>query len=42
MNFGKPFSYEIFDKSRDHYQWAQAVREHVYKLGMKNDIEFKG
>jgi hypothetical protein len=42
MNFGKPFSYEIFDKSRDHHQWAQAVREHVYKLGMNNDIEFKG
>jgi putative hemolysin len=41
MNIGKPFSYEVFDKSRSHEQWAQAVRDHVYKLGIDNDFEFK-
>ncbi len=42
LNFGKPFSYEVFDNSKDHNEWAQAVREHVYCLGMDNDIEFTG
>jgi hypothetical protein len=42
MNFGKPFSYEVFDKSKSHEEWAQAIRDHVYKLGKYNDIEFTG
>ena len=42
INIGKPFSYELFDKTKDHYQWAQSVKEHVYRLGLNNDIEFTG
>lgn len=30
--FGKPLSYEIFDKRFSDHQWAQKVKEHVYAL----------
>ncbi|NDW10878.1 1-acyl-sn-glycerol-3-phosphate acyltransferase [Dysgonomonas sp. 520] len=33
--FGKPIPYSFFDKSKTQYQWAQYVREEVYKLGQK-------
>ena len=29
---GKPIPWESFDKSRTALQWAQVVREEVYKL----------
>lgn len=30
--FGKPISYELFDKSRTHTEWAKWVKEQVYSL----------
>lgn len=32
LTFGKPIPYSVFDKSKTHLEWAQAVRAHVYKL----------
>lgn len=29
---GKPISWQKFDKSKSHREWAQAIRSHVYKL----------
>ncbi len=36
--FGKPISYETFDKSRSHHEWAQLVKRFVYE--MKHNIDF--
>jgi putative hemolysin len=36
IKFGKPITYEVFDKSNSHLQWAQLVKEYVYSL-KKND-----
>lgn len=33
VKIGEPISYQTFDKSKSHHQWAQVVREMVYKLG---------
>jgi 1-acyl-sn-glycerol-3-phosphate acyltransferase len=30
--FGKPIPYQTFDKSKTHQEWADWVKEHVYKL----------
>ena len=30
---GKPIPWSRFDKSMTHHEWAQKVREHVYKMG---------
>lgn len=32
VTFGKPISYEIFDSSKNMHEWAQIVKEHVYKI----------
>lgn len=41
LTFGKPIPYTVFDKSRTHMQWAQLVREHVYKLKDNPQAEFE-
>ncbi|MBO5963253.1 MAG: hypothetical protein J6P97_02085, partial [Bacteroidales bacterium] len=41
LTFGKPIPYIVFDKSRTHMQWAQLVREHVYKLKDNPQAEFE-
>jgi len=33
VKFGKPFSYEVFDKRYNHNEWAQLVKNYVYELG---------
>jgi hypothetical protein len=30
--FGKPVSYQTFDKSKTHLEWANWVKEQVYKI----------
>ncbi|SDB90897.1 1-acyl-sn-glycerol-3-phosphate acyltransferase [Williamwhitmania taraxaci] len=34
---GKPIPWQTFDSSMTHYEWAQKVRQHVYKLGHSID-----
>jgi len=41
ITFGKPISYEIFDKTKTHYQWAQKVKEHIYKVQEDKYAEFR-
>jgi len=33
VKIGKPISYQSFDKSKSHFEWAQIVRDKVYDLG---------
>ena len=40
ITFGKPISYQLFDKSHTDQQWALKVKEHVYKLESSHDAEF--
>jgi len=32
ITYGKPISYQKFDNSQTQYQWAQMVKEHIYKI----------
>ena len=32
VKIGKPISYQTFDKSKNHFEWAQYVKEQVYNL----------
>lgn len=32
VKIGNPISYQIFDKSKTHFEWAQFVKEQVYNL----------
>jgi putative hemolysin len=41
ITFGKPISYQTFDKSFTHQGWAQKVKEHVYKLKDDKNAGFK-
>ncbi|MBN1251983.1 MAG: glycerol acyltransferase [Bacteroidales bacterium] len=41
ITFGKPISYKVFDNSKANEDWAQLVKEHVYKLKDNEDIDFK-
>jgi 1-acyl-sn-glycerol-3-phosphate acyltransferase len=38
---GKSISYKVFDKRMPDIEWAEKVREHVYKLKDNNKIEFE-
>jgi len=38
--FGKPIPWQTFDKSRTAAQWAQLVKEHVYRLRENPDADF--
>jgi len=33
VKIGKSMSYQMFDKSKSHLDWAQKVRSHVYEMG---------
>lgn len=38
---GKPIPWESFNSSATHYEWAQKVREHVYKMGQSlEEVDF--
>ncbi|HNW69591.1 MAG TPA: 1-acyl-sn-glycerol-3-phosphate acyltransferase [Bacteroidales bacterium] len=37
---GKPIPFETFDKRFSDNQWAQKVKEHVYRLSVDNQAEF--
>ncbi len=39
ITFGKPISYTLFTKDKTHHEWAQKVKEHVYRLP-ENESEF--
>jgi len=32
VKIGEPISYQVFDKYKTHYEWAQFVKEQVYNL----------
>lgn len=42
FTIGKPISWQKFDSTHTHVQWAQKVREHVYSMAAENgsEIEF--
>lgn len=40
ITFGKPISYSRFDKTQTQYQWAQLVKQHVYKIKDDKNAEF--
>lgn len=41
IRFGKPISHETFDTKKGNYnQWADRVKQHVYRLGKEADIDF--
>jgi len=40
LTFGKPIPYSVFDKSFSPVEWAQKVKEHVYKLTNDQNREF--
>lgn len=38
---GKPIPWESFNSTATHYEWAQKVREHVYKMGQSlEEVDF--
>ena len=41
VTFGKPISFQVFDKSRKAADWAALVKDHVYKLPGNSQIDFK-
>jgi len=40
MTFGKPIPITVFDRRKSDQQWAEELREFVYKLGDQPDAEF--
>ena len=42
FTIGKPISWQKFDSTNTHVQWAQKIREHVYSMAAENgsEIEF--
>jgi putative hemolysin len=41
ITFGKPIPIGKFDSSKSDHEWAALLREHVYKLALDPDLEFK-
>lgn len=41
IHFGKPFSYEVFDQSRSHHEWAQLLKEFVYSPEFRSGKRFE-
>jgi len=38
---GKPIPWQRFDNSMSHYEWAQKLKDHVYRMGQtKEEITF--
>ncbi|NDV57299.1 1-acyl-sn-glycerol-3-phosphate acyltransferase [Bacteroides sp. 519] len=42
ITFGKPIPWQTFDKSKTPAQWAEYVKEEVYKLGQNQESPEKG
>lgn len=42
ITFGKPIPWQTFDKSKTPVQWAEFVKEEVYKLGQNQQSPAKG
>ncbi|MCF6365766.1 MAG: 1-acyl-sn-glycerol-3-phosphate acyltransferase [Bacteroidales bacterium] len=40
ITIGKPIAYSKFDKSKSHFEWAQEVKKHIYKIGEDIEPEF--
>jgi len=40
IHFGKPVSWRSLDKSKTPPQWAELLRQHIYKMSSDNTIEF--
>jgi len=40
IHFSKPFSFEVFDESRSHKQWADKIYEYIYSREFKKGISF--
>lgn len=40
ITFGKPVSYQFFDKRKSDKEWASSMREHIYQLSVKPDMDF--
>lgn len=40
ITYGKPIPYQTFDKRQTQYQWAQLVKEHVYRIKDDKNAEF--
>ncbi len=41
IHFSKPFSYELFDGSRSHKQWADKIYEYIYSSEFRKGIPFE-
>ncbi len=41
IHFGKPFSYEVFDSSRSHKQWADKMYEYIYSPQFMQGVTFE-
>ncbi|MCU0361438.1 MAG: 1-acyl-sn-glycerol-3-phosphate acyltransferase [Bacteroidia bacterium] len=41
IHFSKPFSYEVFDDSRSHKQWADKIYEYIYSKEFHKGISFE-
>ena len=37
ITYGKPISWKDFDRTKSHLEWADYVREEVYKLRSKDN-----
>ncbi len=41
IHFGKPFSYQVFDNSLSHKQWADKVYEYIYSPDFMKGVTFQ-
>ena len=41
IHFGKPFSYQVFDASKSHKQWADKVYEFIYSEAFMKGVTFE-
>jgi putative hemolysin len=41
IHFGKPFSYTVFDNSKNHKEWADLVYAYIYSEDFKKNISFE-
>ncbi len=40
ITYGKPIPYQTFDKRQTQYQWAQLIKEHIYRIKDDKNAEF--
>lgn len=41
IHFGKPFSSDVLDQSKDQAQWAQLLKDYIYSAEMRKGIPFE-